>query len=60
VTGEAAAAAWLMAFPLAGAAIDDEAAVNATLVARRAAKATFFIVASFIKGTGRLRRGRVR
>ena len=59
MTGEAAVAAWPMAFPLAGAAIDDEGAVNATPLARTIAKATFFIVASFIEGLGRLTCGRV-
>jgi hypothetical protein len=44
VTGDAVAAAWLMTFPLAGAAIDDGAAVNPTPMAIRAAKAIFFMV----------------
>jgi hypothetical protein len=58
VTGEAAAAAWLMTFPLAGAAIiDDGAATNPTPIAKRAIKAIFLIVVSSIKGFGRLTRG---
>ena len=48
VTGEAAAAAWLMLFPLAGAAPeDDEPAANPTPMTTRATKTAFFTVASF-------------
>jgi len=48
VTGEAAAAAWLMTFSLAGAAIDDGAATNPIPMLRRVANTIFFIVTSFI------------
>jgi len=49
VNGEAAAAAWLMTFPLAGAAIDDGVTTNPIPMPRRVANTIFFIVTSFVK-----------
>jgi hypothetical protein len=57
LNGEAFSAAWLMLFPLAGAAIDDDGAtVSPTPMARRITKAIFFIVVSSTKSSGRLTR----
>jgi hypothetical protein len=51
LTGEAFSAAWLMLFPLAGAAIDvDGATASPIPAARRITKAIFFIVVPSTKG----------